>query len=36
MSDCSSCPSKGNCNSNSESCGIKNNPLNNVKNIIGD
>lgn len=35
MSDCNSCPSKGKCGSNGESCGIKNNPLNNVKHIIG-
>lgn len=35
MADCGSCPSKGKCGSNSESCGVKNNPLNNVKNIIG-
>lgn len=35
MSDCSSCPSKGKCSSNGESCGVKNNPLNNVKHIIG-
>lgn len=35
MSDCSSCPSKGKCGSDSGSCGIQNNPKNKVKNIIG-
>lgn len=35
MSDCSSCPSHGKCGNNSGSCGIKNNPLNKVKHIIG-
>lgn len=35
MSDCSSCPSKGKCGSDSNSCGIKNNPVNKIKNIIG-
>lgn len=35
MSDCNSCPSKGKCGSSSESCGIKNNPNNKVKKIIG-
>ena len=35
MSDCGSCPSKGECSKDKESCGIKNNPLNNIKKIIG-
>lgn len=35
MADCNSCPSKGKCGSSSENCGIKNNPLNKVKKIIG-
>ena len=35
MADCNSCPSKGKCGSKSESCGVKNNPLNKVKKIIG-
>lgn len=35
MADCSSCPSKGKCGSDSSKCGIENNPLNKVKNIIG-
>lgn len=35
MADCSSCPSKGKCGNDSGKCGIVNNPLNNVKNIIG-
>lgn len=35
MADCSSCPSNGKCGNDSGSCGIVNNPKNNVKNIIG-
>jgi len=35
MSDCNSCSSKDGCNKDKESCMIKNNPLNNVKKIIG-
>ncbi len=35
MADCSSCPSKGKCGNDSGECGVKNNPLNKVKNIIG-
>lgn len=31
MSNCGSCPSKGECNKDKESCGIENNPLNNIK-----
>ena len=33
MSNCGSCPSKGECSKDKESCGIKNNPLNRLKNI---
>ena len=35
MSDCETCPSKNNCNTEASSCNIKNNPHNKVKNIIG-
>ena len=35
MSTCSTCPSKNGCSKNKENCGVKNNPLNNVKNVIG-
>ena len=35
MADCNSCPSKGKCGSSSESCGVKNNPKNKVKKVIG-
>ncbi|WP_437130365.1 Mrp/NBP35 family ATP-binding protein [Peptostreptococcus russellii] len=35
MSNCESCPSKGSCDTNAESCGIQNNPNNKIKNIIG-
>ena len=35
MGNCNSCPSKGNCNSKSDTCGIVNNPSNKIKNIIG-
>lgn len=35
MGNCNSCPSKGSCNSNVDSCGITNNPANKIKNIIG-
>ncbi|MFT5873566.1 MAG: Mrp family chromosome partitioning ATPase [Clostridium sp.] len=34
MADCESCPSSGKCD-DKETCGIENNPLNKVKNIIG-
>ncbi len=34
MADCNSCPSNGECSSQ-ETCGIKNNPFNDVKRIIG-
>lgn len=35
MSNCGSCPSKGECGKDQQSCGIENNPLNNIKKIIG-
>ena len=35
MGNCDTCPSKGNCNTNAEACGIQNNPNNKIKNIIG-
>lgn len=35
MSNCNSCPSKGNCNTNVNSCGVINHPYNNIKNVIG-
>ncbi len=36
MANCDSCPSKGNCSDDKkETCMIENNPLNNVKHIIG-
>ena len=35
MSNCGSCPSKGECNKDQQSCGIQNNPLNKIKKIIG-
>lgn len=35
MADCSTCPSKEECSKNKEGCSIANNPLNNVKKIIG-
>ncbi|MCB2293492.1 Mrp/NBP35 family ATP-binding protein [Clostridium algoriphilum] len=34
MAECGSCPSDGKCD-NKDTCGMKNNPLNKVKNIIG-
>ena len=34
MSNCGSCPSKGECGKDQQSCGIQNNPLNNIKKII--
>ncbi len=34
MADCSNCPSKGECNKQ-ETCGIKNNPYNNISKVIG-
>ncbi|OPJ57672.1 Mrp/NBP35 family ATP-binding protein [Clostridium oryzae] len=35
MSDCNSCPSNNGCSKDKKSCMIENNPLNNVKKIIG-
>ena len=35
MSNCDTCPSKNNCNTEESTCNIKNNPNNKVKNIIG-
>ena len=35
MADCKSCPSNGKCGNDSGKCGVQNNPLNKVKNIIG-
>ncbi len=35
MSNCDTCPSKNSCNTEASTCGIKNNPHNNVKHIIG-
>ncbi len=35
MANCDTCPSKGNCQTNTETCGIQNNPNNKIKNIIG-
>ncbi|MBC8587402.1 Mrp/NBP35 family ATP-binding protein [Paratissierella segnis] len=35
MSNCNNCPSKDSCSKPAESCGIENNPLNNIKNVIG-
>ena len=35
MSNCGSCPSKGECGIDQQRCGIQNNPLNNIKKIIG-
>lgn len=35
MSNCNSCPSKGKCGKNEESCGVVNNPNNKIKYVIG-
>lgn len=35
MSSCDSCPSKGGCSKDKESCGVENNPLNKINKIIG-
>ena len=35
MGSCNSCPSKGTCGKDEQSCGIVNNPQNKIKNIIG-
>ncbi len=34
MSNCNSCPSKGSCQKNSETCGVTNNPNNHIKQVI--
>lgn len=35
MANCNSCPSKGSCTKDKGECMVENNPMNNVKNIIG-
>lgn len=35
MSNCSTCPSKGNCQKSEDACGITNNPKNKIKHVIG-
>ena len=35
MSNCSTCPSKGSCGKQEDSCGIKNNEKNKIKHVIG-
>lgn len=35
MGNCGSCPSKGRCGKQEETCGIKTNPKNKIKNVIG-
>lgn len=35
MSNCNSCPSKGNCGKQEDSCGIKNNSKNKIQHVIG-
>jgi Mrp family chromosome partitioning ATPase len=35
MAECSSCPSKDGCSKDKENCMVENNPLNNVKKVIG-
>ncbi|MCG4879175.1 Mrp/NBP35 family ATP-binding protein [Amedibacillus dolichus] len=35
MSDCNTCPSKGNCQKSEDACGITNNPKNKIKHVIG-
>ena len=35
MGNCNGCPSKATCGKKADSCGIKNNPKNNIKNVIG-
>lgn len=35
MANCSTCPSGSTCNKDKETCGIVNNPLNNIKKVIG-
>ena len=35
MSNCNTCPTKGECTVPEEKCGIENNPLNNIKKVVG-
>jgi Mrp family chromosome partitioning ATPase len=35
MSDCNTCPSNEGCKKDKETCMIENNPMNNIKNVIG-
>ena len=35
MSNCNSCPSKGTCGKQADSCGIQNNELNKIRHVIG-
>lgn len=35
MSNCNTCPSKGNCQKSEDTCGITNNPKNKIKHVIG-
>lgn len=35
MSNCNTCPSKGNCQKSEDACGITNNPKNKIKHVIG-
>lgn len=35
MAECSTCPSNGSCEKEQDTCGVVNNPLNNVKHVIG-
>lgn len=34
MSNCNSCPSKGNCGKEETSCGVENNPVNHIKHVV--
>lgn len=35
MSNCDTCPTKNDCSTSEEECGIKNNPENKIKKVIG-
>lgn len=35
MSNCNSCPSSKSCTKDRDTCGIQNNPMNNIRNVIG-
>ena len=35
MSSCNSCPTNDSCSKDKEQCMIENNPMNNIKNVIG-